>query len=160
MGLILNFKIPGVSRESCRLSEHQSQTKWEQMLSVMTSLHSTLPRRPHSSNLLIFTLSFFPVIATWSFWESVLVCVCVCIKCMCVCDIGAPLRRSPRVNVPVHGIDLGQVTFERLPELQLDAAHRSNAPCRWGHGAVVDPLAGRLVVARGIACCRNSMNNS
>lgn len=62
-----------------------------------------------------------------------------------------PQLCSPGVNVPVHGIDFCQVTLERLPELQLDAAHRGHAPCRWRHGGVIHALTSRLVVTRGIA---------
>lgn len=62
-----------------------------------------------------------------------------------------PQLCSPGVNVPVHGIDFSQVTLERLPELQLDAAHRGHAPCRRRHGGVIHTLTGRLVVTRGTA---------
>lgn len=36
---------------------------------------------------------------------------------------------SPGVSGPVHGVDFSQVALERLPELELDAAHRGRAPC-------------------------------
>lgn len=49
----------------------------------------------------------------------------------------------------MHGIDFGQVTLERLPELQLDPAHRSHAPCGCRHVAVIHSLTGRLVVTQG-----------
>lgn len=45
----------------------------------------------------------------------------------------------------MHGVDFGQVTFERLPLLELNATHRGHAARRRRHGGVVDGLARRLV---------------
>ena len=64
------------------------------------------------------------------------VCVCVLLCMVYVCLLG--------VSAPVHGIDLGQVTPQRLPGLQLDTSHKRRPGNRLLQGGVLHNLSGLL----------------
>lgn len=63
-------------------------------------------------------------------------CLYVCVCMVYVCLLG--------VSAPVHGIDLGQVTPQRLPGLQLDTPHQRRPSNRLLQGGVLHYLSGLL----------------
>lgn len=70
-----------------------------------------------------------------------------------------PIPPSPGVSWPVHGIDFSQVTFECLPELQLDPAHWGHTSRCSRHTAIIHSFTGCLLVTRRIAGWKEKMKN-